>query len=114
MITNHVFLDLLKSVILIIGDFNWHFIGIVVQVYETIVQEESAVTLFAIAIIDLLSTLNVFHSFYDEPLLFISISPRSLSRPFMIEHVGISYKAIGLYSFNLDTEDSRSYHHSNF
>lgn len=74
-ILNHVLLNLLHLIVFIVVDLDWYFIGVIVQVNEAVVQEESAVAFLAIAIIDLFSTLDVFDGFNDEPFLFISVSP---------------------------------------
>ena len=59
MILNHVLLDLLECIILIVINLNWNFICIIVQVNETVIKEESAIALLTIAIINLLSSLDI-------------------------------------------------------
>jgi len=74
-ILNHVLLNLLHRIVFIVVDLDRYLIGVIVQVNEAVVQEESAVALLAIAIIDLFSTLDVLNGFNDEPFFFIGISP---------------------------------------
>jgi hypothetical protein len=59
MIANHILLYLLHLIVLIVGDFDWDLIGIIVEIDKTIVQEEPAVAFFTIAIIHLLPSLDV-------------------------------------------------------
>lgn len=93
-------------------DLNGHFISIVVEVNESVVQEESAVALLAITIVHLVSSLDVLNGFDNEPLLIVGIGPGSLSWSLMIKHVSISNETISFYSFYLNTKDTTGDHHS--
>jgi len=95
-----------------IVNFQGHFIGIIVQVDKTIVQEESAITLLAITIINLITSLYIFNGFNNKSLFIICVCPGCLSWSLMIEHVCISNKSISLHALYLDTKDSTRYHHS--
>jgi len=95
-----------------IVNFQGHFIGIIVQVDEAIVQEESAITLLAITIINLITSLNIFNGFNNKTLFIIGICPRSLPWSLMIEHICVSNKSISFNTLYLYTKDSTGYHHS--
>lgn len=105
-ILNHVLLDLLHLIVQIVVNLNGIFIGIIIEINETVIQEESAVAFFAIAIINLLTPLNVIESFNNESSSIISIVPCSLSWSLMIEHVCIGNKPISFDTFYLDAENT--------
>jgi hypothetical protein len=105
-ILDHLLLDLLELVVGVIENSNGNLVRIVVEVDEAVVQEESAVALLSIAIIDLLSTLDIVKGFNYKASSVISVVPCSLSRPLMVEHVCVGDETISLDAFNLYTENS--------
>lgn len=107
----YVFLDVDVLVIFVVGDLERHFISVVVYVDKPIVQQEPAVTLLPIAIIHLLSSLDVFHGFNDEAFLLVGVAPGRLPGSLVVQHVCIGHETISFHSFNLDTKDSATHHH---
>jgi hypothetical protein len=105
-IQDHFLLDLLELVVGVVENPNGNLISIVVEVDEAVVQEESAVALLSIAIIDLLTTLDIVKGFYDKASSVISVVPCGLSRPLMVEHVCVGYETISFDALNLYTENS--------
>ena len=103
---------MLELVIYVIVDLQRDFICIVVQIDEAVVQEESAVALLAVAIIDLLSSLDIFDCFDDESLSLVCVGPRSLSRSLVVQHVCVGHETICFDAFDLNAEDSGGDHHS--
>lgn len=91
-------------------DFEGELIGIVVQVDETVVQEEPVVALLTIRIKDLVTSLNIFHCFNDETLSVISVSPSGLSGSSVVEHISIGNETISLHIVHLNTKDSARHH----
>lgn len=87
-------------------------IAVVVEVDKTVVEKEAGVALLAIAVINLLTTLDIVQSLNDKATVAIVIGPACLSRSPMVEHVGICHKCISLMSFDLDSKNARSNHHS--
>ena len=110
-ITNHLFLHLDILVVFMVKDLKREFIRIIVQIYEAIVQKEPVIALLAIAIINLIASLDVFHSFNYKALSVISVCPGGLSRPSVVEHVSIGDKTISLYAFNLNAKYPATHHH---
>jgi hypothetical protein len=100
-------LDLLHLVIKVVVDLNGVLIGIIVEVNEAVVEEESAVAFLAVAIVDLVTSLDVIEGIDDEAAFVIGVVPSRLPWPPMIEHVCIGNKAIGLNAFDLDAENTR-------
>ena len=107
LVLNHVLLDLLHLVIKVVVDLYGVLVGIIFQVYEAIVEEESAVALLAVAIVDLVSSLDVIEGIDNEAAFVVGVVPGRLPWPPVIEHVCIGDKAIGLDTFNLDAENTR-------
>ena len=68
-------LHLLLSVDVILCHFDHEgiFIGVIVQVDEAIVEKESRIALFAVGVIDLIATFDVFKRLNDETLPVISV-----------------------------------------
>ena len=60
-IIDHLFLNIHKWVIWTEAYLNWHFIGVIIEVDKAIVEQESAVALLAITVINLVSPLDVIH-----------------------------------------------------
>ena len=89
------------------------FVCIVVKIDEAVVEQESRVALFAVRVVNLLSTLDVLKSLNDESLAIISISPAGLARAFVIQHVCVWNETICLDTFDLDAENTARYHHAN-
>jgi hypothetical protein len=100
-------LDLLHLIIKVVVDLNGVLIGIIVEVNEAVVEEETAVALLAVAIVDLVTSLDVIEGIDDEATFVIGVVPSRLPWPPMIEHVCIGNKAIGLNAFDLDAENTR-------
>ena len=113
-VSYHLFLNCQVLVIFIIVYFEWKFISVMVQIDETIVQEESMIALFAIWVIHLVTSLNIFRCLNNKASSIISIGPCCLSWSSMIKHVSISNEAISLNAFYLNTKDSTGDHHSDF
>jgi hypothetical protein len=111
-VLNHVLLDLLHFVIFIIENAKRILICIVVQVDKTVVKEESAVALLTIAIVDLVSPLDIVKSINHEPASIVCVIPGCLSGTLVIQHVGVGNETISLYSFDLDAEDTTGDHHA--
>ena len=107
LVLNHVLLDLLHLVIKVVEDLNWVLVGIIVEVNEAVVEEETAVALLAVAIVDLVTSLDVIEGIDDEAAFVIGVVPSRLPWPPVIQHVCIGNKAIGLNAFNLDAENTR-------
>ena len=107
LVLNHILLDLLHLVIKVVVDLNGVLIGIIVEVNEAVVEEESAVAFLAVAIVDLVTSLDVIEGIDDEAAFVIGVVPSRLPWPPMIEHVCIGNKAIGLNAFDLDAENTR-------
>ena len=107
LVLNHVLLDLLHLVIKVVVDLYGVLVGIIFQVYEAIVEEESAVALLAVAIVDLVSSLDIIEGIDDEAAFVVGVVPGCLPWPPVIEHVCIGNEAIGLDAFNLDAENTR-------
>ena len=84
------------------------------KINETVVQKESTITLLTVRIVNLFSSLDVFHCLDDESSAVVCVGPSSLPGSLVVEHIGISYKAVSLHTLNLNTEDSAGYHHPNF
>lgn len=102
----HFFLNIDILVIIIIENLNRNLISIIIQIDETIIQKKSAIAFLSIAVIYLLTSLDIIHCFNNETLSIISVGPCSLSRSFMIKHICICYKTISFDTFNLDTKNS--------
>lgn len=100
-------LDLLHLVIKVIEDLNGVLVSIIFQVYEAVIEEESAVALLAVAIVDLVTSLDVIEGIDDEATFVIGVVPSRLPWPPVIEHVCIGNKAIGLNALDLDAENTR-------
>ena len=107
-------LGLLSGKLVILSHLNDEriFVGIVVQIDEAIVEQESRVTLLSVRVVDLLASLDVFKGFDDETLAFVSVGPASLPRALVVKHISVRDEAISLDSFNLDSKDSTGHHHS--
>lgn len=110
-VIDDLLLDFDELVVMVVVDFQRHLIGVIVQVYEAVVQQEPAVTFLTIAVIDLLSSPDVFHGFNNEPSLLVGVAPSSLPGSLVIEHVCIGNKTICLDPLDLNTEDSTGDHH---
>ena len=107
LVLNHILLYLLHLVIKVVVDLNGVLIGIIVEVNEAVVEEESAVAFLAVAIVDLVTSLDVIEGIDDEAAFVIGVVPSRLPWPPVIEHVCIGNKAIGLNAFDLDAENTR-------
>jgi hypothetical protein len=107
LVLNHILLDLLHLVIKVVVDLNGVLIGIIVEVNEAVVEEESAVAFLAVAIVDLVTSLDVIEGIDDEAAFVIGVVPSRLPWPPVIQHVCIGNKAIGLNAFDLDAENTR-------
>jgi len=62
----------------------------------------------------LLSPLDIFKGFDNEPLTVISVRPARLPGTLMVQHVCIGDEAVGLDTLDLDAKDSTCHHHSDF
>ena len=91
----------------------WVLIGIVVEVYEAIVEEEACVALLTIRVEDLLATLDVLERLDDEALPLVGVCPAGLARALVVQHIGVRHEAIGLHTLYLDAKDATGDHHSN-
>jgi len=100
-------LDLLHLIIKVVVDLNGVLVGIIFEVYEAVVEEESAVALLAVAIIDLVTSLDVIEGIDNEAAFVVGVVPGCLPWPPVIEHVCIGDKAIGLNALDLDAENTR-------
>lgn len=107
-------LGLLQSKLVVFSyrDDEWEFVCVIVQVNETIVEQESLIALLAVGIINLIASLNVFQCFNNETLSVVSVCPRSLAGALVVEHVSVGDKAIGFDSFDLNSENTTCNHHS--
>ena len=99
---------------MIVKDTNGYLIGIIVQVNKTIVEEKATVALLAIAIVNLLSSLDIVQGINHKPTSIISVVPCSLPGTFVVKHVCVGYEAIGLDTLNLDAKYTTRYHHTDF
>ena len=108
-------LHLLLSKLIVIRHLyrQWILVRIVVQINESVVQEESRVALLAVGVIDLLTTRNVFESLNNETSSVICVGPARLSRPFVVKHISVRNKAVCLDTFDLDAEYATGHHHAN-
>jgi hypothetical protein len=91
---------------MVVVDLNGVLIRIIVEVNETVIEEESAVALLAVAIIDLVTSLDVIEGIDDEAAFVVGVVPSRLPWTPMVEHVCIGYKAIGLDAFDLYAENT--------
>lgn len=68
-------LDFLRGVLVIIRQtyLEWVLIGIVVQIDESIVEEESRVALLPIRVVHLFPSFHVFQGLYDEAFNLVRI-----------------------------------------
>ena len=96
------------------SDREWIFVSIIVKINETVIKEESRVTLLSVRVIDLLSAFDVLQGLDDEATAIISVRPARLPRSLVIKHVSVGYKAIGFHSLNINAKNATSDHHSNF
>ena len=112
-VLDHLLLDLLHLIIVIVENLDRYFVSIIVQVDEPVVEEEATVAFLAITIIDLLSSLNIVKCFNDESASVISVVPCGLTWTSMVEHIGIGDETICLYTLDLNAEDSAGDHHTN-
>ncbi len=80
----HLLLHLLMLVTFVVVYTDRDLICVIIEVDEAVVQKETTVALFAIAIVDLLATLNIIHRLYDKPSAIISVVPSRLPRSFVI------------------------------
>lgn len=106
LILNQVLLDLLHLIIEVVVDLNRVLIGIIFEVDEAVIEEESAVTLLAVAIIDLVTSLDVVEGINDEAAFVVGVVPSRLPWSPVVEHVCVGNKAIGLDAFDLDAENT--------
>lgn len=106
LVLDHVLLDLLHLVIMVVVYPNGVLIRIIFEVNEAVIEEESAVALLTVAIIDLVASLNVIEGFDYEAAFVIGVVPSCLPWPPVVEHVCIGNKAIGLDAFDLYAENS--------
>ena len=81
---DHLLLDLLHFIVVTVVNLDRHLVSIVVQVDKTIVEEEATVALLAIAIIDLLPSLNVIQCFNNEAATVIGVVPGGLPGTSMV------------------------------
>lgn len=112
-VLEHVLLDLFQGIIFVVKDADGDLVGIIVEIDEAIVQEEATVALLSIAVVDLLTALDVIERFNDEASPVVSVVPCSLSRSLVVEHVCVGHEAVGLHSINLDAKDTTRHHHAN-
>ena len=112
-LTTHKF-HLLRSkhVIFSHPDWEWVLVCIVIQVDEAVVEEEPRVAFLPIRVVHLIASLDIFESLNDKALPIICVEPSCLNRPLMVQHVCIGDKAICLNAFNIDSENTTSYHHT--
>ena len=73
-----------QLVVLIHLDREWKLIGVVVRVYEAVVEEKARVTLFSVRVVHLLSLLNILHGFNYESMTTITVRPGGLSVILMV------------------------------
>jgi hypothetical protein len=106
--------DIISGIFSVHENDEWNLICIVVKVDEPIVQEEAGVALFAIAIIDLIASLNVVTCLNDESLSLVAIIPGGLPWSFVIQHISVWYKTISFNSIDCNTENSAGNHHPYF
>jgi hypothetical protein len=99
-------LDLLHLIIKIVVDLNGVLIGIIFKVNKAVIEEESAVALLAVAIIDLVTSLDVVEGIDDEAAFVVGVVPSRLPWASVVEHVCIGYKAISLDAFDLYAENT--------
>lgn len=114
MLVNQLHFDIISRILLVQVNYQRYLIGIVVQVDETIVQEETRVALFAVTVVYLLSSGDVVTSLNDEGASLIAVVPGGLPWSLVVEHVCVWHKAISLDSVNCNTKDSAGNHHSYF
>jgi len=95
-------------------NYQWYFVGIIVEIDEAIIEEESWVTLPPVAIINLLSPHDIIWSFNYKTLSFITEIPRGLLRSLMVQHVCKRNKTICFNIVYLDTENTTRYNHPHF
>ncbi len=105
-ILNHILFNLLHLVIRVVINFDRHFIGIIVQIDEAVIEEETTVAFLSIAVIHLLTSLDVVQCLNNETSTVVCIVPGGLSRALVIEHVSIGHKTVSLDALNLDTENT--------
>jgi hypothetical protein len=106
--------DIVSGILFVHENDYWNFISIVVEIDETIVQEEARVALLAIAIIDLIASLNVITCLNDKSLSLVAVIPSGLPWSFVVEHVCVWHKSISFHSIYCNTEYSTRNHHSYF
>lgn len=108
----HLDFGLLVLIIQIVVHLQRNFVGVVVQIDEAVVQEKARIALLAVRVVDLLSALDVLDGLDDEAVVLVRVGPGGLSRPLVVQHVGVGDEAVRLYIFYLDSEDTRGDHHS--
>jgi hypothetical protein len=112
MIFDHILLHLLHFVIMVVENAHRHLIGVIVQVDETVVKEKATVAFLAIAVVNLLASLDIVQGVNYESTAVICIVPCSLSGAFMVQHICICNEAVGFNTINLNTKDSAGDHHA--
>jgi hypothetical protein len=103
---------LFHLVILIVKDFDRYLVRIIVQVDEPVVEEEATIALLPIAIVDLLSPLDVVEGLDHEAAAVVRVVPGRLPWALVVEHVRVGNEAVGLHALYLDAEDATGDHHA--
>ena len=103
-----------QLVVLIHLDREWKLIGVVVRVYEAVVEEKARVTLFSVRVVHLLSLLNILHGFNYESMTTITVRPGGLSVILMVQHVCVGHQTVNFNSIDVISKDSTCNHHHNF
>jgi hypothetical protein len=97
---------------LIVKDFDRYLVRIIVQVDEPVVEEEATIALLSIAIIHLLSPLDVVEGLDHEAATVVRVVPGRLAWALVVEHVRVGNEAVGLHPLYLDAEDATGDHHA--
>ena len=114
LVADQLVLDLVSSLLLVEVHDDRHLISIIVEVNESIIEEEPGVALLAVAVVDLFASWDVVTSLNNKPLSLVAVVPGGLPRSLVIEHVGVWNEAVGLYAVDIDTEDPTGHDHPSF
>lgn len=79
---------------------------------EAVVEEEAAVALLPVAIVHLLVLLQCLQGGDRELVHRLVERPACLTRPQVVQHIGVGHKRIGLHAVNLHTEVTACNHHA--
>lgn len=77
-------------------DLEREFVCIIIQVDESIIQQEASVAFLAVRVIDLFATLYILQSVNHEATPFVAILPGGLPWASMVQHVCVGNEGIGL------------------